>query len=419
MTSRARVLAVALSLVFTGLTPAKADLCSDPAEVEARYQHVTAFLQSGAEPDNLQTFVAETRAIAVLTWSHKGRDAVARDGFVVNAIAACLARGACGLTRDDALSQRLYDDINHGYRDRVFASTMYERPPTTAMAFARATFGCPLQPAAGRPGEGDRPALGASDHHMLTMLSAYQNRQFDEAYRLAVPLCSANQHGACHIAGMVKKGSGDAGDLALARSHFSQGCALGMAMSCTEYGALLQQGDGGPADAVGARTAYRQACDGGQAAGCGLLGEAIFDGIGGAADDAEGARLLEAACDQDFAPACVRLILIASSRDRRADSQRFANRACALGSGSGCALAEVLRGFIALEDNQPMGAYAHFVAACGRDDGGAYAAGACEEAVRTVRDYQLAVPEAATKDHFERGCALGNQTLCSALQASQ
>ncbi|MEO1039571.1 MAG: hypothetical protein AAFX09_08495 [Pseudomonadota bacterium] len=405
--------ALAATLSFQG--SAQADVCSDPALAEVRYQSLRVQLQTGAEPADLVAFMAQVRAIAILSWHHKGRDAVARDGFVVNAIAACIGRGRCGLSRDGALSQSLYDDLNAGFPNNVFGRMMYERPPTTAMRFARETFECTAQPVAAAT-TGDRSSsLTPAEQQMIETVIAYQEERFEDAYRTAAPLCDGGMEAACHLAGDIKKREGTPEALSLARAHFAAACAQDMALACYEQGLLLFMSRGGPEDLVGARAAFRLGCEGDHVAACGGYAELLYSGRGGPLDYVEAARVGTIACDGEDPVGCFFLGLIAEREGRRADMLAFQERGCRLGFQQSCAIAEYVYGASAQAEGSHIEAYLHFVSGCERD-GGAYSALLCMGAAQAASRPDVDISEDVIEGHLQRACDLGQADACDMLE---
>ena len=404
----------ALALGFSFQASAQADVCSDPALADVRYQSIRVQLQTGAEPDDIAAFMAQVRAIAILSWHHKGRDAVARDGFVVNAIASCIGRGRCGLSRDEALSQRLYDDLNAGFPNNVFGTTVYERPPTTAMRFARETFGCAAQPVATPPAGSASSSLTLAEQQMIATVIAYQEERFDDAYRTAAPLCEGGMEAACHLAGDIKKREGTPEALSLARTHFAAACAEDMALACYEQGLLLFMGRGGPEDLVGARAAFRQGCEGDHIAACGGYAELLYSGRGGPRDYVEAARVGVIACDGDDPVGCFFLGLIAEREGRRADMLGFQERACRLGMQQSCAIAEYVYGASAQANGDHIEAYLQFASGCERD-GGAYSALLCLAAAQAASRPDVDISEDIIEGHIQRACDLGEADACDML----
>ena len=412
----------ALALGFSFQASAQADVCSDPALADVRYQALRVQLQTGAEPDDIAMFMTQVRAIAILSWHHKGRDAVARDGFVVNAVASCYGGRDCGLGRNDALSDRLYDDLNTGFPNNVFGRDLPQRPPASTLAFAREVFGCAGVPSAsGQAGlaasaaaDTVQTSLSPSDQQLVLVVQAYQAERFDEAYRLAVPLCEARQPAACHLAGDIKKREGTPEALSLARTHFAAACAEDMALACYEQGLLLFMGRGGPEDLVGARAAFRQGCEGDHIAACGGFAELLYSGRGGPRDYVEAARVGAIACDGDDPVGCFFLGLIAEREGRRADMLEFQEKACRLGMQQSCVIAEYVYGASAQANGNHIEAYLQFASGCERD-GGAYSALLCLAAAQAASRPDVDISEDIIEGHIQRACDLGEADACDML----
>lgn len=194
-------------------------------------------------------------------------------------MAGCYSDGECGLPEDYPLSRRLYDDMNSGFVNNVFGRELPDRPPASAVRYARGILGCDSQTnsAPSAPIEVLNPK-----QKLARAMIAFNEQRYADAYPAFDELCAQNVAAACHYVGLFRRtGTVVEQDDVLARQGYKKGCDGDFFSSCTEYGRYLFNGLGGEQNYPGARSAYEKACNDNQHKACGYLGDMIYRGLGG------------------------------------------------------------------------------------------------------------------------------------------
>lgn len=118
--------------------------------------------------------------------------------------------------------------------------------------------------------------------------------------------CNSDGRGNCYNAALAfRDGPEGQRKPQTAAELFDKACKLGMALSCSNLGAMLLDGDVGvPKDQARATQLLEDACKADDGLGCSNLGVVYRDALGVTADPARAQQLFLKACDHDWGGGC-------------------------------------------------------------------------------------------------------------------